>query len=205
MKYTHSLLNNKVSLYAPARCYGIPEDLKDLVNSAHDIGLAVIIDLVYNHLGPDGNYLSCYNPHYFTEKYNTPWGKALNYDLTTTHISAGAKVSVVDANVDSKHARFVRNFAIDNALSWIRDYHFDGARLDATHTIVDYSSPHFLQELVFKCRKAAPGRQIYFFAEDDRNESQLVTRGKYFVTILDHSIRINIYYNRERIGWSLGG
>jgi maltooligosyltrehalose trehalohydrolase len=170
----------KVALYAPARAYGTPEDLKELVNSAHKLGLAIIIDLVYNHLGPDGNYLSCYNPHYFTNTHSTPWGPALNYDLSTKN--KGGKELTEDQHTDATHAPFVRTFVVDNAVAWMQDYHFDGARLDATHAIVDYSSPHVLQELVAKSRAAAGDRKLYFFAEDDRNEVNLVTRGRIIPT-----------------------
>lgn len=148
------------------------------MNSAHALGIAVIIDLVYNHLGPDGNYLSCYNKHYFTEKHHTPWGAALNYDRSTSAGPAdGAKVSADDVKVDAAHAPLVRAFVLDNIISWMRDYHFDGARLDATHAIVDYSKPHLLQEIVSEARKAASGKPIYIFAEDDRNEAELITQG----------------------------
>lgn len=163
-------------MYAPSRAYGTPDELKELVDSAHRIGISIIIDLVYNHLGPDGNYLSCFNPHYFTSKHSTPWGAALNYDLST-NTDNNSKESKEDQKTDLSHAPLVRAFVIDNAVSWMRDYHFDGARLDATHAIVDYSSPHVLQELVAKSRAAAGDRQLYFFAEDDRNEINLVTRG----------------------------
>lgn len=166
---------SKVSLYAPARAYGTPDELKELVNAAHNLGLAVIIDLVYNHLGPDGNYLSCYNPHYFTKKHNTPWGAALNYDRSNK-TDEGEKVTDESKN-DPLYAPLVRAFVVENTAMWMKDYHFDGARLDATHAIVDYSSPHVLQELVAAGRNAAGGRSIYFFAEDDRNEIELVTRG----------------------------
>lgn len=166
-------------MYAPSRAYGTPDELKELVNSAHRIGLAVIIDLVYNHLGPDGNYLSCYTPHYFTKKYDTPWGAALNYDLSNTtkeDAQAGAAPSTTTQGADGAYAPLVRAFVLENAASWMRDYHFDGARLDATHAIVDFSSPHVLQELVGQSKAAAGARKLYFFAEDDRNEIQLVTR-----------------------------
>ena len=166
----------QVALYAPARAYGTPEDLKELVDSAHKMGMAIIIDLVYNHLGPDGNYLNCYNSHYFTNKHHTPWGAALNYDLSGA-ADKDSKESPKEQNIDIKHAPFVRSFVVDNAVSWMRDYHFDGARLDATHAIVDYSSPHVLQELVAKSKAAVGARKLYFFAEDDRNEIELITRG----------------------------
>lgn len=89
----------------------------------------MFLDCVYNHLGPDGNYLGCFSTHYFTEKTKTPWGAAVN----------------VDRLLDPKHAPHVRSFLIENALCWLRDYHVDGLRLDATHAILDTSKPHFLQ------------------------------------------------------------
>jgi len=169
-----------VALYAPARCYGTPQQLKDFINKAHEIGLAVFIDLVYNHLGPDGNYLNCYNKRYFTAKHNTPWGAALNYDLSTrvdTEDNGEKKdVSAGDAKKDAEHAPQVRAFIQDNAEMWLRDYHFDGARLDATHAIVDFSSPHVLQDLVAQAKASVGSRKVYFFAEDDRNETKLVSR-----------------------------
>lgn len=191
-----------VALYAPARCYGTPEELKDLVNTAHGLGLAVIIDLVYNHLGPDGNYLNCYNSHYFTKKFDTPWGAALNYDPSPPPKDADpekAKEAIEEG--DANYARAVRAFVVDNASSWMRDYHFDGARLDATHAIVDYSSPHVLQELVQKAREAAQGRSIYFFAEDDRNEADLVIRANGLDSLwaddFHHQVRVCVAGDNE--------
>ena len=97
--------------FSNVAAYGTPEDLKELVNKAHQLGLAIIIDLVYNHLGPDGNYLSCYNPHYFTDKHSTPWGAALNYDLSTK-VDKDSKESPEEQNKDVKHAPFVRAFVV---------------------------------------------------------------------------------------------
>jgi len=172
-----------VALYAPTRAYGRPDELRELINAAHNQGLAVLIDLVYNHLGPDGNYLNCYNHRYFTKKYDTPWGAALNYDPSTkVHHQEGAEetqkqndVSKEDSAADAHDAPQVRKFVVENGLYFIRDFHFDGARLDATHAIIDYSTPHVLQELV-KTTKQAVNRPIYFFAEDDRNEAELISK-----------------------------
>lgn len=112
--------------FAVHNSYGGPEGLKKLVNTCHRFGLAVILDVVYNHLGPEGNYLGVFGP-YFTEKYKTPWGLAINFD---------------DAYSDG-----VRNFFIENALCWFRNYHIDALRLDAIHAICDMSAKPFLQEL----------------------------------------------------------
>src|SRR5207245_1415137 len=113
-------------LYAPNAGYGGPDGLKRLVDACHHRGLGVVIDVVYNHLGPEGNYLGAFGP-YFTDFYSTPWGQAVNYD------KAGSDE--------------VRRFAIDNALLWLRDYHADGLRLDAVHAIVDTSAVHVLEQL----------------------------------------------------------
>ncbi len=112
--------------YAVQNSYGGPEALKEFVDAAHALGLAVILDVVYNHLGPEGNYLSEFGP-YFTDKYRTPWGMAVNYD---------------DAHSDG-----VRNYFGRNALFWFREYHIDALRLDAVHSIYDFSARPFLQEL----------------------------------------------------------
>src|SRR5581483_5699871 len=109
------------SLYAPHHAYGGPDGLKRLVDACHRSGLAVILDVVYNHLGPVGNFLGEFGP-YFTERYHTPWGAALNFD--------------------GRGSDEVRRFFVDNALMWLRDYHFDGLRLDAVHAILDQSPTH---------------------------------------------------------------
>lgn len=144
-----------VALFAPARCYGTPEDLAALVDAAHARGLAVLLDVVYNHLGPDGNYLRQFSPQYFTDRHATPWGDAVNYD------GPGS-----DA---------VRAFVLENATAWIRDYHFDGLRLDAAHAIVDDGSgTHVLAAIAQIARAAASGREVVVIAEDERNEARLV-------------------------------
>ncbi len=113
--------------FAPEHSYGRPESLKRFVQSAHERGLMVLLDVVYNHFGPDGNYLHLYAPQFFTTRHHTPWGNAINFD-------------------DSGSAA-VRRFFIHNALYWLEEYHFDGLRLDAVHSIIDDSDPTFLRDL----------------------------------------------------------
>ena len=143
-----------VALFAPARCYGTPDDLRRLVDTAHRLGLGVCLDVVYNHLGPDGAYLSAFSPYYFTERHHTPWGAALNFD--------------------GDHSAMVREFFIENGRHWLHDYHVDGLRLDATHAIADDSARHFLAELVARVREAAPGRRVLIVGEDHRNLNWMV-------------------------------
>ncbi|WP_141620579.1 malto-oligosyltrehalose trehalohydrolase [Myxococcus sp. AB036A] len=143
-----------VSLFAPQQAYGGPEGLRRLVDAAHAHGLAVLMDAVYNHFGPDGNYLRVYSPHYFTGRHHTPWGDAVNYD---GEASAHARTQVL-ANVEM----------------WIADYHLDGLRLDAAHAIIDDGTPHLLTEIAERARACAPGRQVHVIAEDERNERRLM-------------------------------
>jgi maltooligosyltrehalose trehalohydrolase len=142
-----------VDLFAPHHTYGGPSGLRKLIDAAHARGLAVIIDAVYNHFGPDGNYLRCYSPHYFTGRHHTPWGDAVNYD--------------------GEESGPVRELVLSNVDMWIRDYHADGLRLDAAHAIVDDSTPHLLTEIAARARAAAPGRRVLVIAEDERNEARL--------------------------------
>jgi len=145
-----------VQLFAPAAAYGRPDDLKALVDACHVRGLSVLLDVVYNHFGPDGNYLTTIAPDFFTERHHTPWGAAINYD---------------DAD-----SRPVRDFMIHNALYWLEEYHFDGLRLDAVHAIVDDSSPDILTELAETVRANLPGREIHLVLENDNNEARRLTR-----------------------------
>ena len=142
--------------FAVQTSYGGPEGFKELVNQCHNHDMAVILDVVYNHLGPEGNYLGEYGP-YFTDKYRTPWGMAINFD---------------DA-----YSNEVRNYFIENALSWFRDYHIDALRLDAIHGITDFSAQPFLQELAETTRRFSDdqGRMVYLIAESDLNDAR-VTR-----------------------------
>lgn len=144
-----------VYLFSPQNSYGGPYALQRLVDAAHAQGLAMALDVVYNHLGPEGNYLAEYGP-YFTEKYRTPWGQAVNFD---------------DAQSDP-----VRRFFIENALYWLKKFHFDELRLDAIHGIFDFSARHFLAELQDEVRDLAAqlGRQIHLIAESDLNDARLL-------------------------------
>jgi maltooligosyltrehalose trehalohydrolase len=144
-----------VDLYAPESGYGGPDGFKRLVDAAHRRGLAVILDVVYNHLGPEGNYLADFGP-YFTSRYRTPWGRAVNYD-----------------GPDSDE---VRRFVFDNALHWIAEYHVDGLRLDAVHAIFDASARHILDELAAAVHDLGRrlGRRTLVVAESDQNDPRLV-------------------------------
>jgi len=142
-------------LYAVQNSYGGPESLERLVNACHIQGIAVVLDVVYNHLGPEGNYLSDFGP-YFTERYKTPWGPAVNFD--------------------GPYSDGVRRFFIENALRWVTDYHIDALRIDAVHGIFDFSARHFLEELANAVHEQAEklNRRIYVIAESDLNDSRLI-------------------------------
>ncbi len=144
-----------VDLFAPHQAYGGPDGLKRLVDACHGRGLRVLMDVVYNHFGPSGNYLERFGP-YFTERYHTPWGKAINYDQA--------------------HADEVRRFAVDNALMWLRDYRCDGLRLDAIHAILDQSALHILEAIAAAARdlERETGRDYDVIAESDLNDPRLV-------------------------------
>ncbi len=144
-----------VALFAPHEPYGGPDGLKRLVDACHAHGLAVLLDVVYNHLGPDGNYTAAYGP-YQTDRYRTPWGAAVNLD------GAGSDE--------------VRRFFIDNALMWLRDYHIDGLRIDAVHALVDTSATHLLEQMATEVRALSleVGRDLVLIAESDLNDPRLV-------------------------------
>ncbi len=143
--------------FAPDSCYGRPEDLKKLVQTAHGRGMMVFLDVVYNHFGPEGNYLGLYAPQFFTDRHHTPWGNAINFD--------GAE------------SRAVRDFFIHNALYWLTEYHFDGLRLDAVNAILDDSTPDILTELAKVVRSAIePDRHVHLVLENDRNQSHYLQR-----------------------------
>lgn len=141
------------ALYAPSRVYGRPEDLRGLVDEAHQHGLAVFLDVIYNHLGPDGAYVAAFAPM-FTDKHSTPWGPAIN--------------------LDDEHSEGVRSFFIDNAIHWLTEYRFDGLRLDATHALVDDSDVHFLEELAVAVEGIGEGPPRLLIAEDSRNVNTLI-------------------------------
>jgi maltooligosyltrehalose trehalohydrolase len=137
-----------VLLYAPDSSYGRPEDLKQLVDAAHERGLMVLLDVVYNHFGPEGNYIGQYFPDIVTRHYQTPWGQALNFDAL--------------------HSERTRELIVNNAVYWIREFRMDGLRLDAVHAIFDSSSTHILDELAHAVRLAAGERRpVHLILESD--------------------------------------
>jgi maltooligosyltrehalose trehalohydrolase len=142
-----------VDLFAPTRLYGKPDDMRAFVNEAHRLGIGVMLDVVYNHLGPNGNYLGQYSKYYFHHKRVSEWGDALNFD--------------------GEHCGPVREFFCSNAEYWIREFHLDGLRLDATQQIFDDSEEHILSELARRAREAAGSRTIYLVAEDETQSSKL--------------------------------
>ncbi len=144
-----------VNLYAPHHAYGGPEAMKRLVDACHSRGLAVILDVVYNHLGPSGNYLDEFGP-YFTDRYLTPWGRAVNFD--------------------GPGSDEVRRFVVDNAVHWLVEYHIDGLRLDAVHAIFDSSAVHILELLASSVAElsAATGWRRWLIAESDLNDPRVV-------------------------------
>jgi maltooligosyltrehalose trehalohydrolase len=141
---------------AAQRSYGGPLALKGLVDAAHARGLAVVLDVVYNHLGPEGNYLAEFGP-YFTDRYKTPWGLALNFD--------------------GPHSDEVRWFFVHNALQWIEEFHVDALRIDAVHAIADHSAEPFLQDLTTAVRECGErlGRRVWSIAESDLNDPRVIT------------------------------
>ena len=144
-----------VDLFAPHSAYGGPEGLHRLVHASHARGIGVILDVVYNHVGPEGDYLSAFGP-YFTNRYETPWGSAFNFD--------------------GEHSDEVRRFVLDNVEMWLREYSFDGLRLDAVHAIIDTSPLHILEAIATRVDELAAelGRELWVIAESDSNDPRLV-------------------------------
>jgi len=144
-----------VGLYAPHHAYGGPEGLDRLVDAAHAHGLGVVMDVVYNHLGPIGNHLAEFGP-YFTDRHHTPWGDAVNFDAPGSDE--------------------VRRFVVDNAVHWLRDHHCDGLRLDAVHAFVDETPRHILEQLAVEvdALSAQLGRHLFLIAENDTNDPRIV-------------------------------
>ncbi|MBF0152791.1 MAG: DUF3459 domain-containing protein [Magnetococcales bacterium] len=144
-----------VLLFAPDAAYGPPEDLKHLVATAHNHGIMVILDVVYNHFGPEGNYLHLYAPQFFHPRYHTPWGVAMNFAGKSSH--------------------WVRQFFIHNALYWLNEYHMDGLRLDAVQAMLDTTHPSIIEELATAVQKG-PGaeRHIHLILENDDNAARLL-------------------------------
>jgi maltooligosyltrehalose trehalohydrolase len=143
-----------VNFFAPSRLYGTPDDFRHFVNSAHKLGLGVILDVVYNHAGPSGNFLGSFTNRYFTDRYKTDWGAAINYD--------------------GEDSAPVREFFLSNAAYWIDEFHLDGLRLDATQNIYDAGPTHILEEIGRAVRKSARGRDTIVVAENEPQDSHLV-------------------------------
>jgi maltooligosyltrehalose trehalohydrolase len=174
--------------YATQNTYGGPQGLQKLVDACHAAGLAVFLDVVYNHMGPEGNYLSEYGP-YFTDHYKTPWGTAINFD------GPGSDP--------------VRDFVLDNARMWLEEFHFDGLRLDAVHAIFDLGARHILLEIqeVAKSAEARVGRPLHIVAESDLNDPRLLyplERGGYGLGAQwsdDYHHAVHAYLTGERRGY----
>jgi maltooligosyltrehalose trehalohydrolase len=147
-----------VFLYAPSSRYGRPEELKRLVEACHSRGLAILLDVVYSHFGPEGNYLPAIAPDFFTERHHTPWGAAVDFS--------------------GPRSRPVRDFFIHNALYWLEEFQFDGLRLDAVHAIVDDRQPDIVDEIGDAVRRRIRDREVHLVLENDRNEARRLTRSK---------------------------
>jgi maltooligosyltrehalose trehalohydrolase len=180
-----------VNLYAPTRLYGTPDDLRRFIDRAHATGLGVILDVVYNHLGPDGNYLNDYSTDYFTDKYTNDWGRAINFE----------------------GPRPARQLFVENAGYWIDEYHFDGLRLDATQDVQDASEEHVIASLVRRARTAAGERSILVVAENEPQHTRLVRspeHGGYGVDALwnddyHHTALVSLTGHREAYYRDYGG
>jgi len=143
--------------FAPARPYGTPDQLKALIDAAHERGLMMFLDVVYNHFGPDGNYLGRYAPQFFTDRHHTPWGAAIDFTQPV-----------------------VREFFVHNALYWLNEFRFDGLRLDAVHAILDDSPTHILTELAGRARAACgPDRHVHLVLENDANRARFLASPRY--------------------------
>jgi len=174
-----------VDLFAPTHLYGEPDDLRRFVDEAHRCGVAVILDVVYNHLGPEGNYLKQFAEEYFSERHHTEWGEALNFD--------------------GPGSQAVREFFISNAAYWVREFHFDGLRIDATQSVFDDSEEHILASITSRVREEARGRATLVVGENEPQHARLVRpaeRGGYGLDALwnddfHHSAVVAVTGRRE--------
>lgn len=182
-----------VDLYAPSHTYGDANAFKRFIDAAHQLGMGVLLDVVYNHLGPDGNYLPAYSDHYFTDRYSTDWGAPLNFD--------------------GPESREVREFFVQNACYWIAEFHLDGLRLDATQNIYDAGPVHILAELSQRARVAAGSRSIVFIAENEPQDVRCITpveHGGYGLDAMwnddfHHTARVALTGRREAYYTDYGG
>jgi maltooligosyltrehalose trehalohydrolase len=140
-----------VNLYAPSRLYGTPDDLRRFIDRAHAMGIGVILDVVYNHLGPDGNYLPEFSPDYFTDRYKNDWGEAVNFEGPAP----------------------ARDYFVENAGYWVDEFHFDGLRLDATQDIKDASPEHVIRSIARRARESAGQRTVYLVAENEPQDTRI--------------------------------
>lgn len=164
--------------YAPTSNYGRPDDLKHFIDAAHARRLMVFLDVVYNHFGPEGNYLWLYAPQFFTDRHHTPWGQAINFD--------------------GPGSRVVRDYFIHNALYWLEEYHFDGLRLDAVHAIKDDSRPDILTELATTVRSLfADGQIVHLVLENDNNAVRYLRHGKPAKDVLGEPILYDAQWNDD--------
>jgi maltooligosyltrehalose trehalohydrolase len=145
-----------VAHFAPNASYGTPDDLKRLIDRAHSLGMMILIDVVYNHFGPSGNYLHAFAKSFFTERHRTPWGGGLAFD----------------------EERAVRDFFLHNALYWLEEFNADGLRFDAVHAIADDSANHILVEIAESIRKTLPDRHLHLILENEENEAKWLERDK---------------------------
>jgi maltooligosyltrehalose trehalohydrolase len=182
-----------VNLFAPSHLYGTPDDCRRFIDRAHALGVGVVLDVVYNHVGPDGNYLEVFSPEYFTDRYATEWGKAINFD--------------------GESSSSVREFYLANAQYWIEEFHFDGLRLDATQALYDKSPDHILAAITRQVRRAARGRSTLVIAENEPQSTRLVRppdRGGYGLDALwnddfHHSARVALTGRNEAYYTDYGG
>jgi maltooligosyltrehalose trehalohydrolase len=182
-----------VNLFAPTRLYGAPDDLRRFMDRAHALGIGVILDVVYNHFGPDGNYLPQFSDSYFETHRKTDWGPTINFD--------------------GEGSAPVREFVVSNARYWIDEFHFDGLRLDATQDIHDASPEHVIAALTRSARGAAPGRQTFFVAENEPQSARLVRSAEHGGYGLDalwnddfhHTAHVALTGHREAYYTDYGG
>ena len=152
-----------VQFYAPDSTYGRPDDLKALIDAAHARGIMVLLDVVYNHFGPEGNYIPRYFPQIFSESHKTAWGPGLNFD--------------------GLYGREVREFIVQNALYWTREFHVDGLRLDASHAMIDTSPHHILDEIAERVRAASGNRRVHLILENEKSIARLLKRDSQGLTV----------------------